>query len=113
MSDGNSHNHTDLPVLVAGGASGKLKGGRHIQNPKDTPMANLLLSMLEVPAGADRSLRRFQRAGGALAAHQAERAEKAREGKAFPSPPTPPSTSELPRSDIQNHASEQVHARLN
>jgi len=47
MSDGNSHNHTDLPVLVAGGASGKLKGGRHIQNPKDTPMANLLLSLLE------------------------------------------------------------------
>ena len=48
MSDGNSHNHTDLPVLLAGGASGRLKGGRHIQNPKDTPMANLLLSMLEV-----------------------------------------------------------------
>jgi hypothetical protein len=47
MSDGNSHNHTDLPVVLAGGASGKLKGGRHIQNPKDTPMANLLLSMLE------------------------------------------------------------------
>jgi hypothetical protein len=48
MSDGNSHNHTDLPVLLAGGASGRLKGGRHIQNPKDTPMANLLLSTLEV-----------------------------------------------------------------
>jgi hypothetical protein len=48
MSDGNSHNHTDLPVVLAGGASGRLKGGRHIQNPKDTPMANLLLSTLEV-----------------------------------------------------------------
>jgi hypothetical protein len=48
MSDGNSHNHTDLPVVLAGGASGRLKGGRHIQNPKDTPMANLLLSMLDV-----------------------------------------------------------------
>ena len=48
MSDGNSHNHTDLPVILAGGASGRLKGGRHIQNPKDTPMANLLLSMLDV-----------------------------------------------------------------
>jgi hypothetical protein len=47
MSDGNSHNHTDLPVLLAGGASGRLKGGRHVQNPKDTPMANLLLSLLE------------------------------------------------------------------
>jgi hypothetical protein len=48
MSDGNSHNHTDLPALLAGGASGRLKGGRHIQNPKDTPMANLLLSALDV-----------------------------------------------------------------
>ena len=48
MSDGNSHNHTDLPILLAGGASGKLKGGRHITNPKDTPMANLLLSMLDM-----------------------------------------------------------------
>jgi hypothetical protein len=48
MSDGNSQNHTDLPVLLAGGASGRLKGGRHIQNPKDTPMANLLLSALDV-----------------------------------------------------------------
>ena len=58
MSDGNSHNHTDLPVVLAGGASGRLKGGRHIQNPKDTPMANLLLSMLDSPAGADRQVRR-------------------------------------------------------
>ncbi len=48
MSDGNSHNHTDLPIVLAGGASGRLKGGRHIANPKDTPMANLLLSMLDM-----------------------------------------------------------------
>lgn len=47
MSDGNQHNHTDLPVIVAGGASGKLKGGRHIRNPKKTPMANLLVSILD------------------------------------------------------------------
>src|SRR5688572_14296307 len=53
MSDGNQHNHTDLPILLAGGASGRLKGGRHIRNPKKTPMANLLLAMLDkmqVPA---------------------------------------------------------------
>ena len=53
MSDGNQHNHTDLPIVLAGGASGRLKGGRHIRNPKKTPMANLLLAMLEtleVPA---------------------------------------------------------------
>ena len=53
ISDGNQHNHTDLPIILAGGASGKLKGGRHIRNPTKTPMANLLLSvvnMFEVPA---------------------------------------------------------------
>jgi len=48
MSDGNQHNHTDLPIILAGGASGRLKGGRHIRNTKETPMANLLLSMLEL-----------------------------------------------------------------
>ena len=47
MSDGNQHNHTDLPIIVAGGASGRLKGGRHIRNASKTPMANLLLAMLE------------------------------------------------------------------
>jgi hypothetical protein len=48
LSDGNQHNHTDLPVILAGGASGRLKGGRHIRNPKDTAMANLLVAMLDV-----------------------------------------------------------------
>jgi len=47
MSDGNQHNHTDLPIVVAGGASGRLKGGRHIRHPKNTPMANLLVAMLD------------------------------------------------------------------
>jgi hypothetical protein len=47
MSDGNQHNHTDLPIVVAGGASGRLKGGRHLRHPKNTPMANLLVAMLD------------------------------------------------------------------
>ena len=47
MSDGNQHNHTDLPIVLAGGASGRLKGGRHLVNPKKTPMANLLVAMLD------------------------------------------------------------------
>jgi hypothetical protein len=46
LGDGNQHNHSDLPVILAGGASGKLKGGQHIRTAKETPMANLLLSML-------------------------------------------------------------------
>jgi len=48
MSDGNQHNHTDLPIVLAGGASGRLKGGRHLRHPKNTPMANLLVSILEM-----------------------------------------------------------------
>jgi hypothetical protein len=47
MSDGNQHNHTDLPILLAGGASGRLKGGRHLRHPKNTPMANLLVAVLD------------------------------------------------------------------
>jgi len=47
MSDGNQHNHTDLPIILAGGASGRLKGGRHLRHPKNTPMSNLLVAMLD------------------------------------------------------------------
>jgi len=47
MSDGNQHNHRPLPIVLAGGASGALKGGRHIRSAKDTTMSNLLLAMLD------------------------------------------------------------------
>jgi hypothetical protein len=47
MADGNQHNHAPLPIVLAGGASGRLKGGRHIRNPKDTTMSNLLLAVLD------------------------------------------------------------------
>lgn len=47
LSDGNRHEHLDLPTLVAGGAMGRLKGGRHIQYKKGTPMTNLYLTMLD------------------------------------------------------------------
>jgi hypothetical protein len=47
MSNSNVHNHAPLPVLVAGGAAGKMKGGRHITYPEGTPMANLLLTILD------------------------------------------------------------------
>jgi hypothetical protein len=46
LSDGNEHNFDPLPVLLAGGASGKLQGGRHLQYAPHTPMSNLLLAML-------------------------------------------------------------------
>src|SRR5262249_10917181 len=48
ISDGNEHNHGPLPIVLAGSASGRLKGGRHLRNPKDTTMSNLLLSLLDV-----------------------------------------------------------------
>jgi hypothetical protein len=48
LSDGNQHNFSPLPIVLAGGASGRLQGGRHLRFPKDTPMSNLLLSMLDV-----------------------------------------------------------------
>ncbi len=47
ISDGNRHTHTNLPTVLVGGGSGKLKGGRHIRYAPETPMNNLLLSMLE------------------------------------------------------------------
>src|SRR5690606_15927567 len=55
MSNSNQHDHTPLPILLAGGASGKLTGGRHIRAGEGTPMSNLLLSILhklDVPAEA-------------------------------------------------------------
>jgi hypothetical protein len=53
ISDGNLHTHHDLPVVLAGGGAGQVKGNRHVVYPKDTPLNNLLLSMLDragVPA---------------------------------------------------------------
>jgi hypothetical protein len=47
MSDGNSHNHDPLPVLLAGRAGGAIAGNRHLVQPAHTPMSNLLLSLLD------------------------------------------------------------------
>jgi len=47
MSNGNQHDHDPLPIVLAGGASGQLNGGRHMQYAPHTPMSNLLLSMLD------------------------------------------------------------------
>lgn len=46
MSNSNIHNHSPLPILVAGGAVGRVKGDRHLKYPEATPMANLLVSVL-------------------------------------------------------------------
>lgn len=46
-SDGNRHNHDDLPVLLAGRGCGTIKSGRHLVFPKNTPLNNLWISMLD------------------------------------------------------------------
>ncbi len=43
----NVHDHTNLPILVAGGAATGMKGGRHIKYAKPTPLANLHLTLLD------------------------------------------------------------------
>jgi hypothetical protein len=43
----NVHDHTNLPILVAGGAAGGMKGGRHIKYDKPKPLANLHLTLLD------------------------------------------------------------------
>jgi hypothetical protein len=47
IGDGDRHNHDDLPILVAGGGGGTLKPGRHVVHPKNTPLTNLYLGMLD------------------------------------------------------------------
>lgn len=46
-SDGNAHNHNDLPLLLAGRGGGTISSGRHIRYPDETPLANLWLALLE------------------------------------------------------------------
>jgi hypothetical protein len=46
IGDPNVHDHVNLPTIVAGGAAGKMRGGRHIRFDKPTPLANLHLSLL-------------------------------------------------------------------
>jgi len=46
-SDGNRHNHDDLPILLAGKGGGSVKTGRHVRFPKETPLNNLWLAMLQ------------------------------------------------------------------
>jgi hypothetical protein len=47
LGDGDLHNHVDLPLVLVGGGAGKLKGGRVIEYPANTPMNNLHLALLD------------------------------------------------------------------
>jgi hypothetical protein len=47
MGDPNMHTHDNLPIIVAGGAAGRMRGGRHIRFTRPTPLANLHLTLLD------------------------------------------------------------------
>ena len=47
ISDGNSHDFRDLPLLVFGAGDAQIRGGRHLRYPAETPMTNLYLSLLD------------------------------------------------------------------
>jgi hypothetical protein len=46
MSNSDLHNNDPLPNAILGTGYGKLKGGQHVKYPQDTPLANLLLTLL-------------------------------------------------------------------
>ena len=41
------HSPDNLPILLLGGGAGRLQGGRHLKYPGETPMANLLVTLLD------------------------------------------------------------------
>ncbi len=47
ISDGNLHTHDNLPILVAGGGAGRIKGGRHLRYANDPPATNLYVTLLD------------------------------------------------------------------
>jgi hypothetical protein len=52
MGNGDQHDQRRIPIVLAGAAGGRLKGGRHIAVPDMTPLANLIAGLGEV-AGLD------------------------------------------------------------
>jgi len=54
ISDGDRHNHDDLPIVLLGRGGGSIQPGRHLRYPAETPLTNLYVSLLErlgVPIG--------------------------------------------------------------
>jgi hypothetical protein len=47
MGNPNLHDHTNLPIIVAGGAAGNMQGGRHLKFDQATPLANLHVTLLD------------------------------------------------------------------
>jgi hypothetical protein len=64
MGDSQNHDHSNLPTVLAGGASGRLAGGMHVRVPSGTPISNLLVTMLDK---LDVPVDRFADSSGTLA----------------------------------------------
>ena len=47
IGNANLHSHDDLPIALVGGGGGRVRGDRHLVLPKDTPLANLYLTLLD------------------------------------------------------------------
>jgi hypothetical protein len=47
MGDGNLHRHENLPCLTVGRLGGRVRAGQHLAYPEQTPMTNLLLTVLD------------------------------------------------------------------
>jgi hypothetical protein len=47
MSNSDMHLHSDVPMLLVGGGSGHIKGGRHVRAENGTAMTNLYVSVLD------------------------------------------------------------------
>jgi hypothetical protein len=47
LSDGNKHDPNNLPILLGGRGGGRIRTGQHLASPKNTPLCNLYVSMLD------------------------------------------------------------------
>jgi hypothetical protein len=47
MTNGNAHDHENLPTLLVGGGVGTHKGNRHLKMSKSTPLSNLMISLMD------------------------------------------------------------------
>jgi hypothetical protein len=64
MTNGNAHDHENLPTLVIGGGAGTHKGNRHLKMPKSTPLSNLMMALMD-KAGIN--VERFGQSDGSIA----------------------------------------------
>jgi hypothetical protein len=55
IGDGNRHNHENLPIILAGRGGGTVKTGRHVVYPRNTPLCNLYVSMLNAAGVKEKS----------------------------------------------------------